>query len=249
MDRTTKAHVSWIIGLLVALLVLVGTVRMPTAPRLTDLINFAATVSSLILAVYAIFQAALASSEGARSASEARALNARTSAMLESITQSLPEIRMTVHDIKEKVSSGTYAQSAAAQDQRINVARGTDADADVVIENSTPAGLLALQIAVLTFRSKKALPFDIVEAKMMWHSFGVISGLSAAKWMNFFYEARSPLSDTLVVHEINEHLQEKYDMILQRIQLNASTSDVVVNSVKVAAFFNSVSPAQELPDS
>ncbi|WP_221174342.1 hypothetical protein [Luteibacter sp. 9135] len=188
------------------------------------------------MAVYAIFQTALASNEGARSASEARELNARTTTLLEGINQSLPEIRTGVADIKAQVSSGAYSQSAAAQAEPDGSAKTGD-EADALIRASSPMGLVAVQAAILSFQNNKYIPFSSFDTDTMWHTLGVISGLSSAKWMEFAVSEVNTIY-SVIVKEVNPALLARYSEVLDRIQQQPAQSLSVVQSNALAKFFS-----------
>jgi hypothetical protein len=237
MKNAQRVHLRWAFSVLIGILIVVATVRMPSSQRLTDLTSFAATVASLILAVYAIFQANVAGSESARSSAEAQALNARTETLLQNITNSLPEIRRGVDDIRQAVSGQTYSQGVGAAAENASAKALTPQDLTILVTSSTPAGLLALQVAILSHRERKALPFDLYDAQMMWHTLGVISGLAAAQWMTFYFESRAPLPNLLTVKTLDTRLDAQFDLVMQVLGQQDQASDVAVNSRIVSAFF------------
>jgi hypothetical protein len=253
MKNAQRVHLQWAFSVLTGVLIVVATVRMPSSQRLTDLTTFAATVASLILAVYAIFQANLAGNESARSSAQARELNARTETLLQNITSSLPEIRRGVDDIKHAVIGQDYSQTpgttlstdagqiaqapAATAAANAPVRELTTKDLTVLVTSSTPAGLLALQVAILSHREREALPFNLYDSQMMWHTLGVISGLAAAQWMTFFFESKAPLPNLLTVKTLDARVDAQFDLVMQALGQLDQASEVAVNSRIVSAYF------------
>lgn len=220
MDKGTKANFIWTVGVLAVALIVVGTVRMPTSERLTDLVSFAATVAALILSVFAIFQGALASAESSQASREASALNVRTTAMLESISQSIPEIRTNVAEIRQQVATSSAFGKQVSPERTENTTHRARApeDADDLIKASTIMAVVAIYAALLSFRANKPIPFKVLELKTTWHTFGVISGLRSGRWLKFTYSSDLNAAAPLMITYVDSALADKFEILKSRLE-------------------------------
>jgi hypothetical protein len=207
MEKHVKANLIWLICLLVAIIVITASIRIPTPTRFTELVSFAATISSLILAIFAIFQGLLSSSESEKAKKDAAVFNAQTSQMLASIDRQMPELRGAIQRVGETVVSGTQFVGRESGESK-----GVDPGKAVpLITQASPAGLLALEAGLLAF--KKGRPFKVLsigDQSLAWYIYGFYGGIASANWMSFSLDEDSV---SFVISSMDPSLLEHRDLM------------------------------------
>src|SRR5690606_8952706 len=127
MKDTYKIHTSYIIVILVAIIILLITVKWAAVPELVGYINFAATLASLLLAVVAILYAMYSNSSIAQNIGELdrAATDIRTAAI--GIESTNAELHRRVNEIPPQIE---------------HVNKSMDAIRAQLLDTTTHAGLL-----------------------------------------------------------------------------------------------------------
>jgi hypothetical protein len=224
MEKHTKANLAWVIFTLIALLILAITWRLPLPSKSADMMSFAATMCSMALAIFAIFQSLMYAVDASREKREASAFNARTATLLESIDRQIPDLGREVRQVREQLSSlkGYEPQSATSAQSQIQGSSAQQADAvKIMIGRASAAGLLALRAAVLSHGHKKPIDLDIfLDAQLTWHTAGFISGLSATNWLNFNFAGTE-----ISVTTLNQHIVDAYEQIVSAFDIQPISPD------------------------
>lgn len=200
-----KLHITWLIGTLVVVLIFVITAKFPDATRLEELITFAATLSSLLLAVIAILQSMIYAYAANRNKDTATFFNTRTMQILEQI----PHLSKSVNDLSENVQRMQFARSPTTTgDQSLHMPEPKEF-VPVLIATSSLGGLFTLLMCIKSFDRGKHIVIDDFEDKVLgWFSVGIVSGLASTNWMSYFIDGNK-----LIIKGINEHLRSSYEDI------------------------------------
>jgi len=171
METKYKIHVSYIIGILIAIIVIQNAVDWSRIPQLVTLISFAATLTSLILAFLAIIYAYYSNSTFATNIStfnqvsntvsqQANKLSDISNLILKELGDNASSMKVIDENIKklpETLNTKMQALSDSGQEkekEEKSEQKNTDAFVDNFLARSSFTGLLALHMACL---SKKTL--------------------------------------------------------------------------------------------
>lgn len=227
MEKHTKANLTWIICTLIALLIVVITWRVRLPSKSADMMSFAATMSSMALAIFAIFQSLMYAMDASREKREAIAFNARTSTLLESIDRQIPDLGREMRHVRDQIYSlkGYEQQSVGGkQIHLLDSPEQQEAAVKIIITRASASGLLALRAAVLCVKQSKAIKLDIFsDQQVAWHTLGFISGLSASNWLNFNFTGSE-----IAVSELNKHIYEAYNDIVSKFDNMTLSPDQTV---------------------
>lgn len=167
MNTTAKVHVTYVIGILIAVIISLVTVRWGSVPDLVNLLTFALTLTSIVLALLAIVYAFLSNTSLAQSLGQLGSVSndvARSSESLAVSAQDLqgkigqiPAIMGKVSDqvaaTHELVRGMSNQESAQVIDHHLETA---SRDGAAMVAIASPVGKVALLMAAGSFQQKRA---------------------------------------------------------------------------------------------
>lgn len=173
-------HLSWTIGALVAIVILLATLRLGSDDSVKDILNFSVALASLVLAVVAIVQALVsggALTDAVSNVNSALVGIQRPAAQLEDaatvIRRYSENIGLHATDLKEMM--GNYALPAV-EGSTVNL--GRTYSAEEVLPNLNESARLAFYVVLRSFETGKPVSFESIgdEAHPMW-SYGFVIAL------------------------------------------------------------------------
>lgn len=177
MNATERVHVGYVIGILVAIIILLLTVQWGSIKDLSQLISFALTLASLILALLAIVYSFFSNASLAQSLSTLTRVAGEVQDVSETITNSTSRLRAEIasipsalsevsrhvsetHDIVRQLANKEEAPEGAHRQANL------EADAaDTMIRIAAPTGFISMYAAAVAHSQSKPLdPLDLARA-------------------------------------------------------------------------------------
>jgi len=200
VDRVEKVHVSYVLGLLGAVIVILITVKWTTIPDLVQYFTFALTVTSIALSLLAIvytivsgarvgqnLESLLVSSKSVAGASE------DIRRVSEVIQQSLSDLPVRMHGIEERLDSTHRLVRGLSSSQKASLRSPSDAPSDALVDSflarSSHSGRLALLAMKRSFEHKITISFSEMKlvAPTADYAYGYLVAATSCGMLDFEY--------------------------------------------------------------
>jgi hypothetical protein len=180
MEKHIKVHITYIIGILIAIIVGLITVKWGNIPNLVELFSFALTISSIILAILAIAYAVYSNTSFGKNIAvldKASDDIGNSTKYLEEISNDihdkfndLPELLKTLHQKTDSNQSILNDLSKQRLEQKSAITKLDDViEGDyikTIVTNSSISGLYTLYVLKLAREAKKKFTYQDVTEKM-----------------------------------------------------------------------------------
>lgn len=181
MNKEYKIHACYIVAILVAIIIALTTSKWGDNPKLVDFVNFAATLTSLVLAVLAIIYAFLSNASVAKSMNEITSASSAMSTTADNISNAAKELSNRIETIPTKLESmeGQFKELASSLQRSDPIPVAENPNTNVTWTTESMSGFigkanlemwLALHTFYLSFKTGKSfhlteLFFENIEAQ------------------------------------------------------------------------------------
>ncbi len=232
MDKTTKLHVFYIIGILVSIIIVLIVIKWGEIEGLVGYINFAATVTSLAVGLLAIFYAIYSNTTLSRNSSELTISSQRISdisekfsASIEILENSIEKMPETLEKIDRKTDQTIKHLEQLGEKEKViprNENNSSDTpkfDAETqkrmsikILSRNSINGYLTLYIIKVAYESKKQFNLDTILSKLdisnQAYSYAYLLPLSSLELFKYQEVKNGDKYDWLVSY-IDPYLQKE----------------------------------------
>lgn len=173
MEEKYKIHFLYIVAILLAIIVVLVTVKWGKIPDLTRYITFALTLTSLVLAVLAIVYAFLSNSATIRNIAKMDNVSREVSDSSKNVTEATSDLRRNIEEIPSRIQVvdekitrthnmiQEYAMRKDVKKEEIKKPTFTDEFIATFLFAGSPSGMLLIYGLSIAYDKKK--PVDLID--------------------------------------------------------------------------------------